>query len=114
MICPIRVTSTFIVSVEQVGFDEKQDGNARFSAPTSGRAGHLGKSISFYDPARESDRRIAPDLALKLQEVGSRHADSHRIYFFCRLVKRYPTFFAISPKAVRASIAMVHMDETRM
>ena len=74
MICLIRATSTFIASVEQVrlpqGFDEKPNSNTRFSPSSpAGRAGHLGKSISFYDPARESDRRIAPDLALKLQEV---------------------------------------------
>lgn len=35
----------------------------------TGRAGHLGKSISFFDPDRESDRKIAPDLADKLSEV---------------------------------------------
>ena len=34
-----------------------------------GRAGHLGKSISFFDPDRDSDRKIAPDLILKLSEV---------------------------------------------
>jgi hypothetical protein len=34
-----------------------------------GRAGHLGKSISFFDPDRDSDRRIAPELSLKLSEV---------------------------------------------
>ncbi len=36
----------------------------------TGRAGHLGKSISFYDPDRESDKRIAPELISKLVEVG--------------------------------------------
>ncbi|CAF0891025.1 unnamed protein product [Didymodactylos carnosus] len=36
----------------------------------TGRAGHIGKSISFFDPERESDRRIAPDLIHKLQEAG--------------------------------------------
>ncbi|UJR36051.1 hypothetical protein I4U23_028788 [Adineta vaga] len=36
----------------------------------TGRAGHLGKSISFFDPERESDRRIAPDLVTKLTEAG--------------------------------------------
>lgn len=35
----------------------------------TGRAGHLGKSISFFDPDRESDRNIAPDLVQKLSEV---------------------------------------------
>ena len=34
-----------------------------------GRAGHLGKSISFFDPDRESDRRIAPDLVKNLSDV---------------------------------------------
>jgi hypothetical protein len=34
-----------------------------------GRAGHLGKSISFFDPERDSDRKIAPDLVSKLSEV---------------------------------------------
>ena len=34
-----------------------------------GRAGHLGKSISFFDPDRDVDRRIAPDLISKLSEV---------------------------------------------
>ena len=37
-----------------------------------GRAGHLGKSISFFDPDRESDRNIASDLVQKLSEVSSR------------------------------------------
>ncbi len=36
----------------------------------TGRAGHLGKSISFFDPDRESDRRIAPELISKLTDVG--------------------------------------------
>lgn len=36
----------------------------------TGRAGHLGKSISFFDPDRESDRTIAPDLVRKLSEAG--------------------------------------------
>ncbi|CAF3351153.1 unnamed protein product [Rotaria socialis] len=36
----------------------------------TGRAGHLGKSISFFDPDRESDRTIAPELTLKLSEAG--------------------------------------------
>ncbi|CAF0824494.1 unnamed protein product [Adineta steineri] len=36
----------------------------------TGRAGHLGKSISFFDPERDSDRRIAPELILKLVEAG--------------------------------------------
>jgi len=36
----------------------------------TGRAGHLGKSISFFDPDRESDRGIAPDLVQKLGEAG--------------------------------------------
>lgn len=36
----------------------------------TGRAGHLGKSISFFDPNRDSDRRIAPDLAAQLTGVG--------------------------------------------
>jgi superfamily II DNA/RNA helicase len=36
----------------------------------TGRAGHLGKSISFFDPDRESDRSIAPDLVQKLSEVS--------------------------------------------
>jgi len=35
----------------------------------TGRAGHLGKSISFFDPQRDSDRRIAPDLIARLTEV---------------------------------------------
>ncbi len=35
----------------------------------TGRAGHLGKSISFFDPDRDSDRFIAPDLIAKLTEV---------------------------------------------
>ncbi|CAF2903123.1 unnamed protein product [Rotaria sp. Silwood2] len=34
------------------------------------RAGHLGKSISFFDPDRDSDRKIAPELVLKLSEAG--------------------------------------------
>jgi hypothetical protein len=29
----------------------------------------LGKSISFFDPDRESDRKIAPELIQKLSEV---------------------------------------------
>ncbi|CAF3473094.1 unnamed protein product [Rotaria sp. Silwood1] len=36
----------------------------------TGRAGHLGKSISFFDPERDSDRKIAPELVLKLSEAG--------------------------------------------
>ncbi|CAF1049070.1 unnamed protein product [Rotaria sordida] len=36
----------------------------------TGRAGHLGKSISFFDPDRESDRNIAPELIQKLSEAG--------------------------------------------
>ena len=36
----------------------------------TGRAGHLGKSISFFDPDRESDRTIAPDLVSKFSEVS--------------------------------------------
>ncbi|CAF0910812.1 unnamed protein product [Adineta ricciae] len=36
----------------------------------TGRAGHLGKSISFFDPDRESDRNIAPELVQKLGEAG--------------------------------------------
>ncbi|CAF1568035.1 unnamed protein product [Adineta ricciae] len=36
----------------------------------TGRAGHLGKSISFFDPDRQSDRQIAPDLVLRLSEAG--------------------------------------------
>jgi probable ATP-dependent RNA helicase DDX4 len=36
----------------------------------TGRAGHLGKSISFFDPDRDSDRKIAPDLIAKLTEAG--------------------------------------------
>ncbi|CAF1058937.1 unnamed protein product [Adineta steineri] len=36
----------------------------------TGRAGHLGKSISFFDPDRESDRTIAPELVQKLSEAG--------------------------------------------
>jgi len=36
----------------------------------TGRAGHLGKSISFFDPDRESDRSIAPELVQKLSEAG--------------------------------------------
>jgi hypothetical protein len=36
-----------------------------------GRAGHLGKSISFFDPDRESDRNIAPELVQKLSEVSA-------------------------------------------
>jgi probable ATP-dependent RNA helicase DDX4 len=35
----------------------------------TGRAGHLGKSISFFDPDRDSDRKIAPELIAKLTEV---------------------------------------------
>lgn len=35
----------------------------------TGRAGHLGKSISFFDPSRDSDRRIAPDLIAQLTGV---------------------------------------------
>jgi superfamily II DNA/RNA helicase len=35
----------------------------------TGRAGHLGKSISFFDPDRDSDREIAPELIAKLTEV---------------------------------------------
>jgi probable ATP-dependent RNA helicase DDX4/ATP-dependent RNA helicase DBP3 len=34
------------------------------------RIGHSGKSISFFDPNRESDRKIASDLILKLTKVG--------------------------------------------
>jgi hypothetical protein len=40
---------------------------------TLGRAGHLGKSISFFDPDRESDRTIAPDLIQKLSEVRNNY-----------------------------------------
>ncbi|CAF1027635.1 unnamed protein product [Rotaria sordida] len=36
----------------------------------TGRAGHLGKSISFFDPERDSDRKIAPELISKLSEAG--------------------------------------------
>ncbi|CAF1192230.1 unnamed protein product, partial [Didymodactylos carnosus] len=36
----------------------------------TGRAGHVGKSISFFDPTRSSDRQIAPDLIERLREVG--------------------------------------------
>ncbi|CAF4168817.1 unnamed protein product, partial [Rotaria sp. Silwood2] len=36
----------------------------------TGRAGHLGKSISFFDPDRDSDRKIAPELVLKLNKAG--------------------------------------------
>ncbi|CAF2104220.1 unnamed protein product [Rotaria magnacalcarata] len=36
----------------------------------TGRAGHLGKSISFFDPGRDSDRKIAPELVSKLVEAG--------------------------------------------
>ncbi|CAF3874166.1 unnamed protein product [Rotaria sp. Silwood1] len=35
----------------------------------TGRAGHLGRSISFFDPDRNSDRKIARDLISKLSEV---------------------------------------------
>ncbi|CAF4524780.1 unnamed protein product [Rotaria socialis] len=33
-------------------------------------AGHLGRSISFFDPNRDSDRKIAPELVSKLVEAG--------------------------------------------
>ncbi|CAF3633797.1 unnamed protein product [Rotaria socialis] len=36
----------------------------------TGRAGHLGKSISFFDSGRDSDRKIAPDLLARLIEAG--------------------------------------------
>ncbi|CAF2080376.1 unnamed protein product [Rotaria magnacalcarata] len=36
----------------------------------TGRAGLLGKSISFFDPGRDSDRKIAPDLLARLIEAG--------------------------------------------
>ncbi|CAF4002997.1 unnamed protein product [Rotaria sp. Silwood1] len=35
----------------------------------TGRAGHLGRSISFFDPDRNSDRKTARDLISKLSEV---------------------------------------------
>ncbi|CAF1482546.1 unnamed protein product, partial [Rotaria sordida] len=33
------------------------------------QAHHLGKSISFFDPDRDSDRKIVPELILKLSEA---------------------------------------------
>ncbi len=56
----------FIVLVEQVEFRKTKLRRFLFCL---GRAGYLGKSISFFDPERDSDRRIAPDLILKLSEV---------------------------------------------
>ncbi|CAF0804283.1 unnamed protein product [Adineta steineri] len=35
-----------------------------------GHTGRLGKSISFFDPERDSDRTLAPELILKLTEAG--------------------------------------------
>jgi hypothetical protein len=66
------VISTFIVSVEQVRESDTFTGEQKCLTDrfALGRAGHLGKSISFFDPDRESDRRIAPELVLKLSEVG--------------------------------------------
>ncbi|CAF1143633.1 unnamed protein product [Rotaria sp. Silwood1] len=46
----------------------------------TGRAGHLGKSISFFDPDRESDRNIAPDLIQKLSEAGQEVPEFLRKY----------------------------------
>ncbi|CAF0736419.1 unnamed protein product [Adineta steineri] len=46
----------------------------------TGRAGHLGRSISFFDPKRDSDRRIAPELILKLTEAGQEVPDFLRQY----------------------------------
>ena len=36
---------------------------------STGRAGHLGKSISFFDPQRQSDIQIAPALVKQLTDV---------------------------------------------
>ncbi|CAF2956299.1 unnamed protein product [Rotaria sp. Silwood2] len=36
----------------------------------AGRADYLGKSISFFDPEQDSDRKLVPGLILKLSEVG--------------------------------------------
>ncbi|CAF4233969.1 unnamed protein product, partial [Rotaria sordida] len=35
----------------------------------AGQADYLGKSISFFDPDRDSDRKIVPELILKLSEA---------------------------------------------
>ncbi|CAF0909513.1 unnamed protein product [Rotaria sordida] len=55
----------------------------------TGRAGHLGKSISFFDPDRDSDRKIAPELILKLSEAGQavpeflkKYADDDNVGFY--------------------------------
>ncbi|CAF4830068.1 unnamed protein product, partial [Rotaria sp. Silwood2] len=44
------------------------------------RAGHLGKSISFFDPDRESDRNIASELTQKLSEAGQEVPEFLRKY----------------------------------
>ena len=79
----------------------------------SGRAGHLGKSISFFDPDRESDRRIAPELILKLSEVcllwRTGIKDRTRCFALIRLVKKYPPSFDNLPMvAFLAAVARDH------
>ena len=62
----------------------------------TGRAGHLGKSISFFDPARESDQRIAPELVQKLIEVCESvffKPDSSNSSPTIRLVNKYRISF---------------------
>jgi len=46
----------------------------------TGRAGHLGKSISFFDPQRQSDIQIAPALVKQLTDAGQEVPDFLRQY----------------------------------
>ncbi|CAF0758915.1 unnamed protein product [Adineta steineri] len=45
-----------------------------------GHTDRLGKSISFFDPERDSDRTLAPELILKLTEAGQEVPDFLRQY----------------------------------
>ena len=63
-------TDFYIHRIGRTGKDcERKDLLRWFEGVYLGRAGHLGRSISFFDPGRESDRTIAPELVQRLAEV---------------------------------------------